>query len=506
VTTDQTNRDVRPPVLERLRAPNACTASNAIEQPGRIRTAAAPTARYRYCDRLDFWEYMATVPAPGVLRQQITVAQASEARQSGLRAGCAQDCPPATAPIANRRIIGALAIASIAAAGLGACSRRGRAEAVEPAAEVPVGVTRAVRMPLERQLTLSSELVPFQEIDVYAKESGYVKDLNVDYGTRVKQGQLMAVLEIPELQAQLEQDKAAIKNMTEQVTHAEKELNRVEAQAKVAHLQYDRLRTVADSKPGLVAQQEVDDWQGKDLALAAQVEASKAGLQSAQSELAAAQAKLVHDQVLADYARITAPFAGVVTERYANLGTLMQAGTSSSTQALPLVKLSRDDLFRLVIPVPESDVPYIHIGDPVNVRIPALNRTFPSKVARFSVDVKADTRTMHTELDVLNPSHLLIEGMYAEATLRLDRKAAALAVPLQAVDRQGDSTTVALVTPANKIEERAVTLGVQNAGYAEVLSGLTDGEQVVVSDRAALKPGELVRPKTVDLMNYEGKN
>ena len=168
------------------------------------------------------------------------------------------------------------------------------------------------------------------------------------------------------------------------------------------------------------------------------MEASKSALQSAQSELAAAQARLVHDQVLSDYARITAPFAGVVTQRYANLGTLMQAGTTSSTQAMPLVKLSQDDLFRLVIPVPESDVPYIHVGDPVEVRIPSLNKTFPGKVARFSVDVKADTRTMHTEVDVPNPNRVLIEGMYAEATLRLEHKSAALAVPLQAVDHQGD--------------------------------------------------------------------
>lgn len=400
----------------------------------------------------------------------------------------------------------AIVIVALAAAGMAACSRRGRAEAGETAEAVSVGVTRAIRMPLERQLTLSSELVPFQEIDVYAKESGYVRDLKVDYGTRVTQGQLMAVLEIPELQAQLEQDKAAIKNMAGQVTHAEKELNRVEAQHKVAHLQYDRLKTVADSRPGLVAQQEVDDWQGKDLAFEAQVEGSKSALQSAQSELAAAEARLVHDQVLADYSRITAPFAGVVTERYANLGMLMQAGTSSSTQAMPLVKLSQESLFRLVIPVPESDVRYIHVGDPLEVRIPSLNKTFPGKVSRFSADVKADTRTMHTEVDVPNPNRVLIEGMYAEVTLRLERKGAALAVPLQAVDRQGERSSVLVVNPANRIEERTVTLGVQNAGYAEALAGVADGEQVVVSDRGALKPGEAVRPKTVDLLNYEGEN
>ncbi len=403
----------------------------------------------------------------------------------------------------KQAVIALLALAAILTA---SCSRNGHAEMNEPPTATPVGVTRAVRMPIQRELTLSSELVPFQEIDVYAKESGYVHELKVDYGTHVKEGQLMAVLEIPELEAQLQQDQAAINNMSEQVSHAGKELNRVEAQHQVAHLQYDRLKTVSDTKPGLVAQQEVDDWQGKDLALEAQVEAAKAGLQSAQSELAQAQARLKHDQVLYDYARITAPFAGVVTERYANMGTLMQAGTSSSTQALPLVKLSQDDLFRLVIPVPESDVPYIHIGDPVNVRIPALNKSFPGKVTRFSVDVKSDTRTMHTEVDVPNPNRVLVEGMYAETILHLEHKNAALAVPLQAVDHAGEGTTVMIVNPSNKIEVRNVTLGVQNAGYAEVLAGLTDGEQVVVSDRGSLKAGELVQPKTVDLMSYENKN
>ncbi|HZT35998.1 MAG TPA: efflux RND transporter periplasmic adaptor subunit, partial [Nitrososphaera sp.] len=246
-----------------------------------------------------------------------------------------------------------------------------------------MAVTKVARRPMARYLTISSELVPFQEIDVYAKESGFVSKLYVDYGTHVKQGQLMAVLEIPELQAQLQEDQASIKNAGDQVTDAEHQLSRVQAQHSVLHLQYDRLNHVAKSKPGLVAQQEVDDAQGKDLAAEAQVEGAKASLQAAQSQMAVAQSKLVHDQALFDYSKITAPFNGVVTQRYANYGTLMQGGTNS-TQALPLVKLSQEDLFRLVIPVPESYVRYIKLGDQVNVKVPALDRDFPGRVARFS--------------------------------------------------------------------------------------------------------------------------
>ena len=388
------------------------------------------------------------------------------------------------------------------AGGLWSCAKSTPVRAATAGAgpEVTVGVTKVARKTLQRQLTLSSELVPFQEIDVYAKESGYVKELLVDYGSRVKAGQLLAVLEIPELQMLLAQDKAAIQNMANQVTHAEHELNRVEAQHQVIHLQFQRLQSVANTKPGLVAQQEVDDAQGKDLASEAQIEARKSALEGVQSQLAAAQAKQQQDQVMFDYSRITAPFAGVITQRFANLGTLLQAGTASSTQAMPLVRLSEDDLFRLVIPVPESYVRYIRIGDPVQVHVASLNRNFPGKVTRFSVDVKEDTRTMHTEVDVPNQDRVLIPGVYAEATLTLEKKDHALSIPLQAVNQEGNQSTVYVVGAGGKLEDRPVTLGLQTPSDAEVLAGLAEGDEIVVSDRSSLKPGETVRPQVVEAM------
>jgi RND family efflux transporter MFP subunit len=369
-----------------------------------------------------------------------------------------------------------------------------------------VGVTQVAKKSLGRQITLSSELVPFQEIDVYAKESGYVQKLTVDYGSKVKAGQVMAVLEIPELQAQLQEDQAEIKNANNQVTRAQHDVARYQAQYNALHLQYTRLNGVFESQPGIVAQQEVDDAQGKDLAASSQVDASQAALEAAQSQLSVARAKLSHDQSLFDYSRITAPFAGIVTERYANLGTLMQAGTGSSTQAIPLVKLSEDDLFRLVIPVPESYVHYIRIGDPVNVRVPSLNRSFPGKVARFSVDVRSDTRTMHTEVDVPNPQRILLPGLYADADLQLDQKADIPTVPVQALIHEGGKTTVFMVNGDGVLEERTVQVGIQTSSDAEIISGLKQGEQVVVSDHSGLKAGEKVRPQTIAVMQYQEGN
>jgi RND family efflux transporter MFP subunit len=369
-----------------------------------------------------------------------------------------------------------------------------------------VGVTKVTRKSLQRTITLSSELVPFQEIDVYAKESGFVKKLLVDYGSRVQAGQLMAVLEIPELEAQLQEDQAAIKNATDEVSRADHQLKRYKAQYTVFHLEYTRLNGVFQSQPGLVAQQEVDDAQGKDLAAASQVDAGESALEAAQSSLLVSKSKLIHDQALFDYARITAPFAGVITQRYANLGTLVQAGTSSSTQAMPIVKLSQDDLYRLVIPVPESSVRYIRVGDSVDVRVPALNRSFPGKVARFSFDVQEGTRTMHTEVDVPNPGRLLMPGMYAETTLTLEARNNALVVPLEAISRVGDQTTVDVVSLAGEVEIRPVSVGLETSTDAEVVSGLAEGDAVIVSDRSGLKAGEEVHPQEVQMLQYHGSS
>ncbi len=395
-----------------------------------------------------------------------------------------------------------LVLAAMLALGLSSCSGDEKAKESSPPV-VTVGVTNVEKRTLSRTITLSSELVPFQEIDVYAKESGYVKSLTVDYGSHVKAGQVMANLEIPELQVQLQQDQAEIKNAMHQVSRAEQDGKRYDAQYIALHLLYTRLNAVFESQPGIVAQQEIDDAQGKDVAAASQVAAGKASLESARSQLSAAQAKLLHDQTLFDYSKIVAPFAGVVTERYANLGALMQAGTTSSTQAMPLVRLSQDNLFRLVIPIPESYVRYIHIGDPVDVRVPSLNRTFPGKVTRFSVDVKEDTRTMHTEVDVANPGRVLIPGLYAEADVALEHREDIPAVPLQAINHERETTTVLIVNHEGEVEERTIRLGIQTASEAEVVSGLSAGEQVIVSDRGGLKPGQKVHPQVVKIMQYQ---
>ena len=404
--------------------------------------------------------------------------------------------------MAGRSLFLAAASISLVALTASCSARRERDTVVEARSSVTVGTVLAKSRPLSQRLTVSSELVPFQEIDVYAKEPGYVKQLYVDYGSKVKRGQLMAVLEIPELEAQLEQDRAAIRAQADEVVRAEHEIRRVKAQHDALHLQHERLAGVAKAKPGLVAQQEVDDALGKDLAAESQLEATQGAYQAAQSQLVVARAKLAHDEALYQYSRITAPFDGVVTQRYANLGALMQAGTTS-TQATPLVRLSQVSLYRLVIPVPESYISHIRIGDPVEGKVPSLNHNFAGKVTRFSEQVSDSTRTMHTEVDVPNPRNELVPGAYAEAVLTFNERLRALAVPLQAINHGSKGNSVYIVSTGNRVEDRPVSVGMQTPNYAEITSGLKEGDQVIVSDRSGIKPGQQVQPQTVQPMVYE---
>jgi len=385
---------------------------------------------------------------------------------------------------------------------ISSCSRNQKVEArEEKASDVPtVAVAKATVESMSRQLVLTAEFKPFQEVDLMAKVAGYVKNINVDVGDRVQQGQLLAVLEIPEMADDLARGRAAVERAQAEVARAKDEQQRAESAHQIAHLSYTRLSDVAKQKAGLVAQQEVDDVHSKDLVAEAQISAAKSSLAAAEEQVHVNAAELKRIQTMLDYTRVTAPFAGVITKRYADTGSMLQAGTSSSTQAMPLVRLSENSSLSLIVPVPESAVPTVHIGQTVAVRVPTLDRSFPGRVARFSEKVSAATRTMDTEVDVANPTLVLIPGMYAEVDLTLDSHPRALVVPVQAVDVGADDASgqLAVVNSEKRIEIRSVKLGLQTASGAEILSGLRAGDLVVVGSRSGLKAGQEVQAKIIE--------
>jgi RND family efflux transporter MFP subunit len=376
------------------------------------------------------------------------------------------------------------------------CDSGGRSKA-DPGGAPDVAVVKVTRKDLSDTLQIASEFQPFQEVNVYAKVSGYIRKLYVDWGTHVHAGQLLAELEIPELQQQLELDQAAVHRSEHDLARAKEEVNQANSKFTVSDLTYQRLATVMQTKPGLVAQEEVDIANGKNEEARAGVSAAKSAEAAAEQALAIAKAGLEKDRALYAYSRITAPFDGVVTEITAYTGALLPAGTSSNKGDQALLHISQNNLLRLVIPVPERAVGDVRMGEGVVVQVPD-NRTLQGKIVSFAGQIDTQTRTMHTEVHVPNPNYAIVPGMYATVQIPLHTAQHVLTVPTQVVQASGQGRGTVLVVDGNmKVEKRDVTLGLQTATDTEILSGLEENELVIFGEQSQYKPGESVKPKAV---------
>ena len=381
---------------------------------------------------------------------------------------------------------------------LSACSHSAVSEGAPAVSVVPAA--RAIDVDVRNNVTVTAEFEPYYEVDVMAKEAGYIRHLFVDIGDRVKQGQLLATLEIPELQADLTKSKSDLQTANAERAVAQGDLQRAEAAAQIAQLSYTRILDVSKKEPGLVPLQEVDVAHSHNLEADAQVSAAQQRVQAAESRYQSAVAGLAHETALVAYTRIVAPFSGVVTQRYASEGSMIQAGIASQTQAMPVVKVSQNNPLRLMFPVPEGDVSSVHQGQHVTVDVPALNRTFDGTVTRFADRLQMSTRTMTTEVDVKNPQLSLIPGMYAQVILRTAEAKSATAVPPDAVDGTGDNQRLFLVDGVGVVRIHKVQTGIQSPQFVQILSGVEVGEIVITGRHSELHEGQKVQPR---LMNPE---
>ena len=381
------------------------------------------------------------------------------------------------------------------------CSSSSSAESkpASPDARPTVAVEKAARANLSHTLALTAEFIPYQEIDVMSKVAGFIKKINVDIGDRVRTGETLAVLEVPEMADDMTKAAANVQLSDAEVRRAQDDIQRAKAAHEIARLSYQRLLDVSKSKPGLVAQQEIDDARSKDLVTEAQVSAAQSAALAAQQRTQVDRAEQSRYKTMFAYTRVTAPFDGVVTLRYANQGSMIQAGTASQSQAMPVIRLSQNNLLRLMLPVPESAVSKIHLGQQVDVHVSSLDRSFAGTVARFTSKVSTATRTMETEVDVPNPKLILIPGMYAEVDLQLQSRPDALSIPVSAVDLTSVARQVYKIGGDGTVEIVPVKLGLETATRVEVLGGLNVGDLVVVGSRAGLKKGDKVNPQVVEI-------
>ena len=407
----------------------------------------------------------------------------------------------------NKRIVAGLIFLGLIALWAGWRHGKTEADASDSTAAGPAGVTAAVtrvqRGSIAQSLTIAGAFKPFQEIDVHAKVAGYIKTIYVDVGTHVKDGQTLAILEVPELTAELAGADAAVRRSQQEIRRAQGDVERAKSGHSAVHAMYKRLEGASREKAGLVAQQEIDNAQAKDLEGEAQISSAEASLSAAQQALEVVEANQKQYAALTNYMRITAPFTGVVTARYADTGALIAAGTSSSTQSLPVVRLAQVSKLRLVLPIPESLAAQIHLGDPVKVHVQASNQDIVGKVSRFAQSLDLQTRTMETEIDFENTAEKLLPGMYAETVLQLSDREDVLVVPMEAVVQNAGEARILVVNGQNIVEERKVKLGTQGKSKAEVLSGLTDGERIIVGNQSQFRNGEKVVPKEIKLPDAE---
>ena len=369
--------------------------------------------------------------------------------------------------------------------------RPAKSPAAAPRSAAVIAVTRGN---LDSTLTVAGQFEAYQEVDLHAKISGYIRWIKVDIGDRVRQGEVLADLEVPELQDQLEGAQAEVRHSQSEIGRAQSEVVSAEANYTALHAAYTRLLQASQQRPGLIAEQELDDAYSKDQESKAQIEVAKSSLNAMEQQLGISRADSHRVQTLANYEQIISPFTGVVTMRYANTGSLIQAGTSSDTQSMPVVRVAQSDLLRLRMPVPENDVPDIHVGGGVQITVNATGHTFTGKIVRFSRAMDTNTRTMLTEVDVPNPDLVLSPGMYAETKIQLQQKDDTLVLPAEAVVQNGDHAYVLVVDSTNHVEKRTVTLGIETANQTEILSGLRDGERVIAAGQAEYQSGEVVTP------------
>ena len=346
-----------------------------------------------------------------------------------------------------------------------------------------VAAARVERRTLDRTIRLSAEFRAYQEIDLHAKVAGFVQSIPVDIGDIVKTGGTIATLEIPELQEDLKKAQAGVDAASEAVKEAD-------ANYQGVHLDFTRLQEVSKEHPKFVAAQELDNARAKD-------QSAAAGLANAKQRVGEAQAEQKRQAAMVDYSKITAPFNGVVTKRYADVGALIQAGTSSSVQASAIVRFAQEDVLRVMFPVPESAAATVQNGIPVKIEVSGLDRTLHGNVTRFARQLNPETRTMETEVDIPNDDLSVTPGMFGWAILTLEEHKDVLSVPVEAVYFFYE-TTLYVFNKDHKIEDRAVKIGMETPNQIEIVSGLNVGDLVFIGNRSQVHIGTQVNPKVID--------
>jgi RND family efflux transporter MFP subunit len=358
------------------------------------------------------------------------------------------------------------------------------AKSTEADSRPRIEVVHPRRVTVAQRLQTNATLAAFEEADLFAKVTGYLSDVRVDIGDHVKAGQVLAVIDIPELEHQLAEDQAQLASKQSALETASRQVDHDRANRTLQDITLKRQEALF--KDQWVPAQMVDQTRADAAVAKANVGVAKANRTLAAHQIDLAAATVEKTKALLAYSQIVAPFDGVVARRLVNRGDLVQAPTG--TLMTPLFTVQRIDTIRVFCDVPENDVPLVHIGDPAIVKPSGLEgKPFIGKVTRFSLRLDPETRNMRTEIDLPNPEERLYPGMYAEVSLEMNRRPNALTVPAAAVGSDGDGSFVDTITDS-RITRLAIKTGLTDNGRVEVTAGLSEETPVVAVIKSAPPP------------------
>lgn len=406
--------------------------------------------------------------------------------------------------LGNTSLFGCVALAG-ASIWLGCTGSPGQTDASENLQQgtevVNVEVVSPAREDIVRTISLPTSVEADQQATLYSKVSGYLESISVDIGDRVRNGQLLAKIDVPEIVNQHSEAEAGLAVAEADRSRTKAELDSAAAQATLQELTYDRLKAVRTAQPDVLSQQAVDEAMTESKVAAARVEEIVGRILQIDSKIDQLQATVRRLETMLGFAEIRAPFDGVVTERFVDPGALLQAAISSDS-AQPIITVFKVDKVRLALDVPESEAPHVQVSSGATITIDAMpGKQFQGSVSRFSRSLNPATRTMRAEIDLANAERLLLPGMFGRATLTLEIRAGAVTVPAEALHAEGDRSFVYQAVGGRARRVDVETLPGDGIDI-EVIAGLDGGERIIVAAREPLSDGANVNAVE---MNPESK-
>ena len=364
------------------------------------------------------------------------------------------------------------------------------------AAGAPVVNVARVRMAAsEATVELPGQTMALLETPVYARTEGYIKQRNVELGDRVKQGQLMIELDTPDLDQQIAQARATLGQSRAALAQLQANLQAAQSSLKLARVTAQRTKALADE--GVMSKQDNDTAQAGLENGEANVHAAEENIRAQQDVINANDANLKRLIEQKNFARIEAPFDGVVTYRNtaaSDVGTLVSSGSSTATREI--LRISQLQTLRIFVNVPQSYAPVIRVNQPAEFAVEEFpGRKFPARVKSASSAVDPASRTMLTVLEVDNSSGTLLPGMYATARFRLPHTVNVLRVPGDSLIFRTEGVFAAVVDAEHHVHMRKLTLGRDFGSEVEATSGLEAMDSVVLNPTDAIREGVLVDPK-----------